>query len=134
MTLVYDICGRQIRSAQKIKVTQSALKMAAVKELKLYHSCDQVLSAQLRLSSPAGAQIGRISLSSKTDAKFRRALGEMKYEISDDGRIASVAFDVAQPGYLPAGKSYTVWLDVTPVNNATNVKPLQVKLTVKVSK
>ena len=37
-------------------------------------------------------------------------------------------------GALKAGKSYTLYLDVTPENNASNVKPSQVKLTVKVMK
>ena len=35
---------------------------------------------------------------------------------------------------LTPGKSYTLYLDVTPVNNAENVVPTQVKVNIKVSK
>ncbi len=34
---------------------------------------------------------------------------------------------------LTPGKSYTLYLDVTPVNNAENVVPTQVKVNIKVS-
>ena len=45
-----------------------------------------------------------------------------------------IRFRLENPGALKVGKSYAVLLDVTPEGSAVNMKPTQVKLTVKVVK
>lgn len=118
------------------KVSQSALKFASVPAMKLYHSSSEPISCTVKLNTPAGAKIENITLSSKSALQFRLAMGvgEIEIDYADDGRSAEVSFNVKNPGYLVNGKSYTVYLDVTPENNATNVKPTQIKLTVKAYK
>ena len=45
-----------------------------------------------------------------------------------------ILFRLENPGALKVGKSYAVYLNVTPEGNAVNAKPTQVKLTVRVVK
>ena len=54
--------------------------------------------------------------------------------VRSEGGEAKLTFAVSESARLRAGSSYTVVLDVTPANCATNVKPTQVKITVKVMK
>jgi hypothetical protein len=51
--------------------------------------------------------------------------------LTEDGRVLLTLDSMAQ---LTKGKSYTLYLEVTPVNNAENVVPTQVKVNIKVSK
>ena len=117
------------------KVSQTALKFATVPTQKLYLFQNE-LTCTVTLNTPATAALGDITLSSKTVAAFKNAMGDgaVTFELADDGRSAEVHFAIEHPGYLVNGKSYTVYLDITPANNATNVKPTQVKLTVKAYK
>ena len=103
--------------------------------MKLYQFQNQVVCT-VELTAPEGAKLENISLSSKTAALFRLAMGTgaLTAEYAEDGRSAVVRFQVKHPGFLTYGKSYTVYLDVTPENNAANVKPSQLKLTVKTYK
>ena len=51
----------------------------------------------------------------------------------NDGRVL-VSFKVNNPAYLTYGKSYTLYLDITPKGNAENAQPTSLKLTVKTFK
>ena len=48
--------------------------------------------------------------------------------------IAELRLDPENMGLLKAGSSYTLYLDVTPTAQATNLNSPQLKLTVKVLK
>jgi hypothetical protein len=87
----------------------------------------------ITVTAPTGATIDQITLSSKSALQFRRALGNGSMTVTPigDGSSALVSFTLENPGYLSFGKSYAVYLDVTPVTTANTVKPAQVKLTVK---
>ena len=74
------------------------------------------------MRSPAKA------LSAQTAKEFQAALGELRV----DGN--RVEFEITNPGALKAGKSYSVALEAIPENNAENVKPITIRLTVKVAK
>jgi len=122
-------------SNASFKVSQTALKFATVPTQKLYLFQNE-LTCTVTLNTPATAALGDISLGSNTVAAFKNAMGDgaVTFELAEDGRSAEVHFAIEHPGYLVNGKSYTVYLDITPANNATNVKPTQVKLTVKAYK
>lgn len=117
------------------KVSQSALKFVTIPTQKLY-LFQKELTTTVTLNTPATATLGNITLNSKTAAAFKKAMGdgEVTFELAEDGRSAEVHFAIEHPGYLVNGKSYTVYLDITPADNATNVKPTQLKLTVKAYK
>ena len=121
-----------MNKAVSFKVAQTTLKLAAIPTLRLYQFQSRPITAEVKVSVPAGASIEQISLNSKTAYQFRRALGagNMGVEYLPDGS-AVVTFDFEHPGYLTYGKSYAIYLDVTPVSNAVTVKKTQIKLTVK---
>ena len=131
--LVFSICGQQVRKRVSFKISQSALKFAAVKTVNLYQFQSQAANMTITVTAPAGATIDQITLSSKSALQFRRALGNGSMTVTPigDGSSALVSFTLENPGYLSFGKSYAVYLDVTPVTTANTVKPAQVKLTVK---
>ena len=121
-------CGEEILSSvQKVKVTQSALKVTAPKTLSCYLGQRVPIRTLLELSAPAES----IVLSGKTDKAFLTALGDPD---NMDVEGNQVSFRIQTPGALKAGKSYAVYLDITPEHNAVNTKPSQVKLTVKALK
>ena len=119
----------------KVKFTQSSLKFAKIPTLNLYQSSSMPLTCKVELTSPAGAMLDEnsISLGSKTAAQFKAAFGD-EGELNFDAETGMLTIGVENPGALSYGKSYTVYLDVTPAGSATNVKPTQLKLTVKVFK
>ena len=128
------VCGRDVYSpVMSFKVSQSALKFAAVQQLPLYQAQTAPLQTQLKLTAPAGAAIEDISLNEKTSPAFLEALSDLDGFRADPEDL-TLTFRVAAPGKLRAGSTYTVLLDVTPAGNAANLKPTQVKLTVKVMK
>lgn len=128
------VCSKDILSpVMKFKVTQTALKFAAMPVVPIYQAQTAPLTAQLTLTAPAGARIGDIRLNEKTSAAFLEAIGG--YEgFRADPETLTLRFALPSPGNLRANSTYTVLLDVTPVDNAENSKPTQVKLTVKVMK
>lgn len=124
----FTVCGEEVLSpVQKVRVNQSALKVTVPKTLNLYLG----QKAPLRCSLVPSAPIETIALSYKTDKTFLEALA-----VADNVEVKGnqVLFHMAAPEKLKAGKSYSVYLDLTPVHNASNVKPTQVKLTVKAVK
>ena len=123
--LRFYACGKEILSpVQTVKVTQTALKVTAPKTVTYY----QAQKAPLRVALTANLPMDTVALNSKTAKEFQSALGE----VTLNGN--RVEFEIANPAALTAGKSYAVVLDATPENNAKNVKPVTVKLTVKVRK
>ena len=123
--LRFYACGKEILSpVQTVKVTQTALKVTAPKTVTYY----QAQKAPLRIALTANLPMDTVALNSKTAKEFQSALGE----VTLNGN--RVEFEIANPAALTAGKSYAVVLDATPENNAKNIKPVTVKLTVKVRK
>lgn len=135
--LVFHIGDRAITNTVSVKVSQSGLKFASVAAMPVYQSQTRTVRCTVTMTSPAGAEMDKIALSTKSSATFLKALGadnNMMVSMAADKRSAMVTFFVKNPGYLTYGKSYTVYLDVTPEGCASNVKPTQVKLTVKAYK
>ena len=128
-----SICGQEVLSpVTSIKVTQSkATITAASAMLTLYQSQSTPLTA--RLTQSAG-EIADVSINSKTSPELLAALGENGLNTELEGNTAALELTMENAALLKAGKSYTLLLDVTPKNNATNLKPAQIKLTVKVMK
>ena len=122
--LVLTVYGREITgSLLSIRVSQSTLKVTVPKSL-TYDPNESTLSCELTPSAP----LADVVLSTKTAKEFQNALGSLSLEDN------VVVFEITDPAALTPGKSYTVCLDVTPENNAENVKPTTVRLTVKVAK
>ncbi len=133
--LCFRICGRDVLSTvQSVKVTQSALKLTAPKTMSLYQSQTAPLRAAVTLTAPAGAQIGEITLAEKNAQEVLAAFGDGGFSARIEGSTAVLSLDPTGAAGLKAGKSYTLLLDVTPANNAVNLKPTQLKLTVKILK
>lgn len=130
------ICGQDVLSpVMSFKVAQSALKLtASAKTLTLFQSQSVPLTCRLTLTAPAGAEIGDVSVGEKSSPELIAALGSDGFSAEINGGTAVISLSPEDTGALKAGKSYTLYLDVTPENNASNVKPSQVKLTVKVMK
>ena len=130
------ICGQDVLSpVMSFKVAQSALKLtASAKTLTLFQSQSVPLTCRLTLTAPAGAEIGDVSVGEKSSPELIAALGSDGFSAEINGGTAVLSLSPEDTGALKAGKSYTLYLDVTPENNASNVKPSQVKLTVKVMK
>ena len=126
-------CGKEILSpVMNVKITQSKVKLtAAPAALTLYQSQGTPLT--LRLTQSVG-EIAEVSINGKTSPKLIAALGEDGLYAEVDGSTAGLELTAGNAALLNAGKSYTLYLDITPKNNATNLKPAQVKLTVKVMK
>ena len=128
-----SVCGKEILSpVMNIKVTQSKVKLtAAPAALILYQS--QKAPLTLRLTQSIG-EIDDVSIGSKTSAELLAALGENGLETVLTGNTAALKLIAQNIACLKTGKSYTLYLDVIPVNNAKNLNPAQIKLTVKVLK
>ena len=128
------VCGREILSpVMKFKVTQTALKFAAMPVAPIYQAQTGPLTVRLTLTAPAGAAMGDIRLNEKTSAAFLEAIGGPE-GFRADPETLTLRFALPSPGNLRANSTYTVLLDITPKGNAENVKPTQVRLTVKVMK
>ena len=131
---VLTVCGREIDGPTlTIRMTQSALKFAALPTCTVYQSQSTPIRQSLRLTTPATAEIGEISINEKTSAAFQTALGEDGFQASINGQTAQLSFN-ADFSKLKAGSSYTVILNITPQNSATNTTPTQIRFVVKVRK
>ena len=123
----FAVCSREILSpVLNVRVTQSALKVTAPKTVIYYRGQSVPLCCSIVPSAEA-----EITLGSRTDKVFLQALGDRENMSVEEGQIR---FRMDNPGVLKVGKSYAVFLDVTPEGNAVNVKPTQVKLMVKIMK
>ena len=96
----------------------------------MYQSQTAPLAVKLTVTSPANAKIGDVQLNAKTTAALRNALeatGGINFE-ADTVTFPASAFAALKPG------RYTVILDVTPSNAASDTKPTQVRFTLTVQK
>ena len=121
-----DITGPTL----SIKVTQSALKLAKLPYRTVYQSQTAPLMVKLAVTSPANAKIGDVQLSAKTTAALRNTLekaGGINFE-ADTVTFPASAFAALKPG------RYTVILDVTPANAASDTKRIQARFTLTVQK
>lgn len=146
----YTICNTKVLSSTiKVKVNQSTAKVTA-SGVSIYQAEQKPIcrDINLKLTSPAGAKISEVKLNSKTSKELITALtvpenewnpneeaglfqnGDVK--IDEENAILSLAFYT--PTALTAGKSYYLYLDVYPYTMAASVKPVTVKVTVKVNK
>lgn len=135
-TIIFDhvagdpltICGQTVQSkALSFRVTQSKLKVTVPKTVTIYQYQSVPVEVPLQVAAPA--EIWYLTLGSKTTAGLKEAIGEVT--LTEDNRVL---LQLADPAKLTPGKSYTLYLNVTPVNNAENVVPTQVKVNIKVSK
>ena len=125
------ICDQQVKGpALSIKVTQSALKLASLPNRTVYTSQATPLLQTLHVTAPAAAEVGDVTLNAKTSAALRSALDTAGGLQSRGATIAfpAKAFTGLKPG------NYTVILDITPVNAASDSKPTQAKFTLTVKK
>ena len=131
VTPVVTLLGKNITAPTlSIKVTQSALKLAKLPNRTVYQSQTAPLAVKLAVTSPANAKIGDVQLNAKTTAALRNALenaGEINFE-ADTVTFPASAFAALKPG------RYTVILDVTPANAASDTKHIQARFTLTVQK
>ena len=131
VTPILTVCGRDITGPTlSIKVTQSALKLAKLPNRTAYQSQTAPLAVKLNVTSPASAEIGDVQLNAKTTAALRNALENAGGIQVDEATVSfpSKAFTALKPG------RYTVILDVTPANAASDTKPTQARFTLTVQK
>ncbi len=131
VTPVVTLLGKDITGPTlSIKVTQSALKLAKLPNRTVYQSQTAPLAVKLTVTSPANAKIGDVQLNAKTTAALRNALEAAGGIQADE---ATVSFPAAAFTDLKPGK-YTMILDVTPANAASDTKPTQARFTLTVQK
>ena len=131
VTPVVTLLGKDIAAPTlSIKVTQSALKLAKLPNRTVYQSQTAPLAVKLTVTSPASAKIGDVQLNAKTTAAFRNALENAGGIQADEATVSfpAKAFAALKPG------RYTVILDVTPANAASDTKPTQARFTLTVQK
>ena len=131
VTPVVTLLGKDITAPTlSIKVTQSALKLAKLPNRTVYQSQPAPLAVKLAVTSPASAKIGDVQLNAKTTAALRNALEAAGGIQADEAAVSfpAKAFAALKPG------RYTVILDVTPANAATDTKPTQARFTLTVQK
>lgn len=133
VALDMKVCGVTVTKAVSFKVSQSTLKVTASPATVTCYQSTKQLTTTLKVTSPTTAKIADMALSSKTTTAFCNAFGDGS-EIVFNQNTGKLTLTIQNPGLLTPGKSYTLYLDVTPQGNAENVKPTQVKLTVKVQK
>ena len=139
VTLKYTIFGQEVESSVlSVKVTQSTPKLTAT-TVQYYQSQQDIPAyTTLALTTPASAEIGSISVNqTKTSKELLEALSDVSTAVdlyTEDFRTFEIGIRVKNPGCLVAGKSYNLYLDVTPAGCAENVAPTAVRVTVKVAK
>ena len=131
VTPVLTVCGQDITGPTlSIKVAQSTLKLAKLPNRTVYQSQTAPLMVKLTVTSPVSAEIGDVQLNAKTTAALRNALENAGGIQADEATVSfpAKAFAALKPG------RYTVILDVTPANAASDTKPTQAKITLTVQK
>ena len=131
VTPVVTLLGKDITGPTlSVKVTQSAMKLAKIPNQTVSKSSPEDLTVNIKITSPANAKIGDVRLNAKTTAALRNALkaaGGINFE-ADTVTFPASAYAALKPG------KYTVILDVTPANAASETKPIQAKFTLTVQK
>ena len=128
---VVTLYGAEIEGPTlSIKVTQSAMKLAKIPNQTVSKSSPEDLTVNIKIINPANAEIRDVQLNAKTTAALRTALetaGGIDFE-ADTVTFPASSFAALKPG------KYTVILDVTPANAASDTKPIQAKFTLTVQK
>lgn len=135
---VYDVFGETVTSNPvKIKVTQGKYKpvISPANGLVVLSSRNTTtLLFKVSLNGADGAKLDKNSIkvnTSKSAAVLGRAMGTAPVvSVSADGKVATVAVTVRHKDYLDSGKKYALSFDVTPVNNASDVKAQTVTATI----
>ena len=97
----------------------------------MYQSQTAPLVQVLSITSPATAEFGEITLNSRSTAALRNAVEAAGGYRSQRGELSESRRRRSLP--LKPGR-YTVILDVTPENAATDAKPIQARFTLTVQK
>lgn len=129
VTPTVTLLGKEITgSALSVKVTQSTLKLAKIPNQAVSKSAPEDLTVYVKITSPLTAEIGDVKVNAKTTAALRNALEAAGGIEMEEGTVSFPAetFTSLKPG------KYTVILDVTPANAASNTKPTQAKFTLTV--
>ena len=131
VTPIVTLLGKDITGPTlSVKVTQGAIKLAKLPNRTVYQTQTAPLTVELAVTSPTTAEIGDVQLNAKTTAALRDALKAadgIGFE-ADTVTFPASAFAALKPG------KYTVILDVTPANAASDTKPIQAKFTLTVQK
>ena len=131
---VVTVCGKEITlSPVSVKVGQTTAKVKAAPATVSMLLSQSSLSASTQLTLSLG-EIKDITVGTKTTKALLEALGEEGLTVEIDGSTAQVTLTLENAGKVAAGKTYTLYLDVTPTNSAEDVKPITVKITVKITK
>ena len=121
-----DITGPTL----SVKVTQSTMKLAKIPNQTVSKSSPEDLTVNIKIISPANAEIRDVQLNAKTTAALRKALDAADGIQAGGG---AVTFPASTFAALKPGR-YTVILDVFPFNAASDTKPIQAKFTLTVQK
>ena len=131
VTPIVTLLGKDITGPTlSVKVTQSTMKLAKIPSQTVSKSSPEDLTVNIKIISPANAEIGDVQLNAKTTAALRNALdaaGDIGFE-ADTVTFPASAYATLKPG------RYTVILDVFPFNAAGDTKPIQAKFTLTVQK
>ena len=125
-------CGEAFLSPIcSFKVSQSAVKVTAnPTSMILFQAQDQALTGKVSISV---GEIESIAIGKSTTLALQNAMGDgFSYQL--DGNTAMLTIKPENIGMLKAGTTYNLYLDITPVGLATNLKPATVKIPVKVLK
>lgn len=121
----FTVFGKEVLTPiQRVTVSQTPLKVTVSKNITYRLGQEEPLKFKLTATAP----VEEITMGSTTNAAFQEAFAGPFLE--DD----ECSFYILDPDALKAGKSYSVALKVTPENNAENIPPVTVRVTVKVQK
>lgn len=133
--LRYSLCGITVDSAVlSIKVTQSKLKLTA-ENCQYFQSQTAPMQVKISVKTPVGARILAAEVNTeKTADALLQALGiteSLVFQFPEGAAEARMAIPVVSPGYLTAGKKYSLVLNVTA---AGSTAPTEFKVTVTVNR
>lgn len=131
LRFTYEVFNQTVVSNDvKVKVTQGKYKAVISPPNALVTLSSRkttTLLFSVSLTGAEGARLDKDSIqlnTSKTAAALDRAIGSVSVRsVSADGRLATVAVTITHKDYLDSGKKYVLAFDVTPVGNASDVKP-----------
>ena len=128
---VVTLLGKDVTGPTlSVKVTQSAMKLAKIPNQTVSKSSPEDLTVNIKIISPANAEIRDVQLNAKTTAVLRKALDAADGIQAGGG---AVTFPASTFATLKPGR-YTVILDVFPANAASDTKPIQARFTLTVQK
>ena len=128
VTPIVTLLGKDITGPTlSVKVTQGAIKLAKIPNQTVSKSSPEDLTVNIKITSPVWADIDRMKLDDKSSAAFRDAF-ECFHFVGGAVTFPASTFASLKPG------RYTVILDVTPANAASDAKPIQAKFILTVQK